>query len=228
MTISPVSVSTASAQFPCGTREEFLAAVRDAVRRFPDNRLCRKVDHGQLSVDDYRRLLRMLFFQAFEGPATFALAASHADPMHYEARDYLIQHAEEERQHWQWIVNDLAAIGDSDDPRCSFPPVACQAYVAFITYIALRAPLARLAVATTLESIGAAHGKRYAMAICSNLKLDPRQVTFFFGHGDTDVGHSAELVRLIDRCTLSPRDWAWMAHAANTAGALYSRMYDEA
>lgn len=75
---------------------------------------------------------------------------------------------------------------------------------------------------------GASHGKNYATRICKRLDLKPNQVSFFFGHGDTDVGHTADILKVIDACHLTKRDWDWMCHAARTAGVLYINMYNEA
>jgi hypothetical protein len=42
------------------------------------------------------------------------------------------------------------------------------------------------------------------------------------------VGHTADILKVIDGCELSAQDWAWMVHAADTSGKLYKAMYDEA
>ncbi len=210
-------------------RDQFLTLVDEAVERFPQNRMCRLLDGGGIQMADYHAILLMLFHQTFEGPSTFALAGAHCPPSMHEARDYLLQHADEEKSHWQWVISDLRTTGwAGPDPRELFPRPACQAYVAFNVYVAVRAPLARLGIAMVLESIGARHGKAYATRLCKALQLAPDQARFFYGHGDTDVGHSRDLLEVIDRCGLGEREWAWMHHAARTAGALYQAMYDEA
>jgi len=210
-------------------KQEFLKIVDEAVSAFPDNNICRVADSGDLKMEQYHAILLMIFHQTFHGPSTFALAGANCDPRWHHARDYLLHHAAEERSHWQWVINDLQNTGyTGPSPLELFPKPACQAYVAFNTYTAMRAPIARLAIATVLESIGATHGKNYATKLCQILKLKPNQAVFFFGHGDTDVGHTADLLKIIDACDLSERDWDWMNHAARTAGRLYREMYDEA
>lgn len=211
------------------TREQFLETVQQAVERFPRNRMCRRLDEGQLAMADYHAVLLMIFHQTVEGQSTFALAGAHCPPRLHEVRDYLLQHADEEKSHWEWVINDLHNTGYSGpDPRGLFPQPACQAYIAFNVYTAIRMPLARLAIAATLESIGAGHGKDYATRLCQRLALMPPQASFFYGHGDTDVGHTAEILALLDKQSLSASDWDWMCHAAHTAGRLYTVMYDEA
>lgn len=211
------------------TQRDFEAAVAAAVEVFPSNGMCRKVDEGSMQMSDYHDILLMIFHQTFEGPSTFALAGAHCSPQRHAVRDYLLHHADEEKSHWQWVISDLRSTGyEGADPRELFPRPACQAYVAFNVYTAIRMPLARLSIAAVLESIGANYGKRYATELCRGLSLSPGQARFFFGHGDTDVGHTQEIFDVIGEESLTPREWDWMCHAARTAGQLYTAMYDEA
>lgn len=210
-------------------KETFLQTVERSVELFPQNGMCRLLDAGKFSMGNYHSILLMIFHQTYEGPSTFSLAAAHCPLNQSQAREYLQAHADEEKLHWQWVINDLKNTGYAGpDPRQNFPQTACQAYVAFNVYTAMRAPLARLAIAVVLESIGAKYGKIYATKICETLELKPNQAVFFFGHGDTDVGHAEDLLNVIEGCRLSDADWDWMIHAAATAGKLYKAMYDEA
>lgn len=211
------------------SRETFLQVADAAVAAFPDNRLCRKLDAGELVLADYQSLLRMLFHQTFEGPTTFALAAAHSAPRHQRARDYLLSHAEEEKGHWQWLLNDLRATGDTGpDPRTQFPAPACAAYVAFNVYTAMRQPLARLGIAAVLEGIGAKHGTDYGQRLVTSLRLGREHASFFLSHGALDVGHVADVVAIIEASEPTPAEWDWLSHAARMGGLLYRRMYDEA
>lgn len=211
---------------PVGTRAEFETIVRDEISKFTSNALCARLEAGAFTVSDYHSLLITLFHQVFNGPATFSMAAAYCDRA--PVRDYLMHHADEEKTHWQWILNDLRATGYTGPPIDRiFPSPATAAYVSFNFYIAQRSPIARLAIAVILESLGATFGKKYATGICKALGLRPDQATFFFGHGDTDIGHTAEIISVIDQCDLTPSEWGWMCFAAKTAGGIYYRMYDD-
>lgn len=210
-------------------RADFEAAVAAAVAAFPNNRLCRRLDAGALRLADYHALLRVLFHQTFEGPATFALAGAHCGPRHAGARAYLLAHADEEKDHWQWLLEDLRSSGDAGpDPRQSFPHPACSAYIAFNFYAAVRQPLGRLGIAAVLEGIGAEHGTRYGRALLQALGLEKRQAKFFLSHGALDVGHVADVLRCIEQSEPTPEEWGFLAHAATVGGALYCAMYDAA
>ena len=144
------------------------------------------------------------------------------------ARDYLLHHADEEKSHWQWVINDLKRIGyKGGDPRNNLPNPACQTYIAYNVFTAVKDPLSRLAIAFVLETIGATFSKKYAQKVCQLLKLTPNQTSFFFGHGDTDVGHSQEILEIINQCELTEDQWKRMVQAVKVAGNLYKQMYNE-
>jgi hypothetical protein len=200
-----------------------------AVERFKDNLVCRRCDDGSLEMKNYHAILRMLFHQTYEVPSTFALAGANCPGHLQSAKYYLLSHADEEKAHWEWMLHDLKTTDyKGPDLRSLLPQPACQAYIAFNYYTAMRTPVARLAIATVLEGIGAAHGKTYGKRLCELLKLSSDQVTFFLRHGETDRSHIVDLWKTIDSCELSHEDWKWMCHAASMASIYYRAMYDEA
>ena len=88
-----------------------------AIGQFPQNIVCRKVDTGDFELTDYQKLLRMIFHQVREGPFTFALAGVNCGPHLRSAKEYLLHHAEEEKLHWRWVVNDLKETGYASNPE---------------------------------------------------------------------------------------------------------------
>ena len=210
-----------------GDFAHYLEAKLNAIGAFPNARvICHMLD-GTVTLDHYKTLLLTIFHQTRSGPYTFATAASNCSWKHKTAKEYLLRHALEESNHWEWILDDLKSIGyRATDPREHFPHATCEGYVGFNERVALRFPLARLAIAAVLEGIGAQHGGTYGRKLVEALKLSPKSCTFFLSHGETDKEHSAEIDRLLESCDLSNQEWAWMAHAAKTAGHLYRAMYD--
>lgn len=208
---------------------KFLQVVKTQVDLFPTNTLCQRLEKNTFTLTDYQNLLLMIFHQTFQGPSTFALAGAQCPSCLHQVRDYLLHHADEEKSHWEWVINDLKNVGYAGpDPRELQPQLACQSYVAFNVYAAMKFPVGRLAIATVLESIGANYGKKYATLIHNNLQLNPNQITFFFGHGDTDVGHTQDILDILKGCHLTANEWGLMSHYAFVAGSLYRAMYDEA
>ncbi|MCC6915420.1 MAG: iron-containing redox enzyme family protein [Rhodospirillaceae bacterium] len=178
-------------------------------------------------MSDYHTLLSTLFHQTYSGPYTFALAAAHCSWRHERIKEYLLQHAEEERTHWRWVLDDLTSTGYAGpNLRASLPHPTTQAYISFNESTAQRHPFARLAIACVLEGIGAHYGQSEVRQLLGKLGLSPKQATFFVSHGETDKVHAEELFEVISSSDLTDDDWTIMAHTARVAGTLYRSMYD--
>lgn len=220
------ALRSASDQADPATPAAFTRAVKEQIVAFESASLVQRVVRREVALPHYHAILTTLFHQTRSSPYTFAEAAIHCSWAHAPAKEYLLQHAEEERIHWRWILDDLSATGYAGpDPRMAFPHPTCEAYIAFNERVARHAPVARLAIASVLEGIGAAFGERYGRQLLHCLGLEGRQASFFLSHGETDRHHSEELRQVIRHCDLQPAEWAWMAHAATVAGQLYRAMY---
>jgi len=205
----------------------FSAAVATQIAAFPTARLVQRVVDGNVTIAHFHGILTTLFHQTYSGPYTFAKAAVNCSWQHEVAKEYLLSHAEEERTHWRWVLDDLAATGYvGPDPRGQFPHPTCEAYISFNEKVAERMPIARLAIASVLEGIGSAFGGSYGRQLLQRLNLRPNQASFFLSHGETDKVHAQELTDVIAGCELTAEEWGWMVHAANVAGRFYRGMYD--
>jgi len=205
----------------------FEQAVAAAVASFPTARLLQRVEVGAVEMHHYHAILATLFHQTYVGPYTFARAAVNCNWRHEAAKEYLLRHAEEERTHWRWVLDDLKATGfEGPDLRNEPPHYTTQAFIGLHYYMAEQVPIARLAIAAVLEGIGATHGAAYGSQLISALKIGRKQASFFLSHAETDVVHTAELASVIKASPLTAEEWRWMSHAAETAGRLYRAMYD--
>jgi Iron-containing redox enzyme len=214
----PISISPAA---------DFERSVAAAIQIFPTGRLLRLAETGQVELRHYHAILCTLFHQTYSGPYTFARAAVNCDWRHAVAKEYLLRHAEEERTHWRWVLDDLRATGYvGPDLRREPPHWSTQAYLGLNYYIAQEVPIARLAIAAVLEGIGAAHGGTYGKKLLQALNLQKSQASFFLSHAETDVVHTAELSEIIAASDLTGDEWRWMNHAAEAAGRFYRGMYD--
>jgi hypothetical protein len=201
--------------------------VRSQIDGFCDARLLRRVEQGELALSHYHAILTTLFHQTYSSPYTFARAAVNCSWKYEVAKEYLLQHAEEERTHWRWVLDDLRATRFSGpDPRSQPPHLTTQAYIGLNYYVAETQPVARLAIAAVLEGIGATHGALYGRQMLGALKLRKEQASFFLSHAETDKVHTAEIRATIERCSLSSQEWQWMNYAARAAGTFYRAMYD--
>lgn len=204
----------------------FMHLVEREIARFPTTALARRVDAGTVEMRHYHAILCTLFHQTYAGPYSFARAAVRCDWRHEAAKEYLLQHAEEERSHWRWVLDDLAATGYTGaSPRELPPHPTCMAFIGLQGHLAEHHPVARLASAAVLEGIGARHGGSYGARMLAALGLQPRQATFFLSHGETDKVHSVELADVLARCSLGAEEWVWMNYAATVTAQFYCAMY---
>lgn len=211
---------------PKSNMEEFRLAVAGQLDDFETAPLVRRVASGNVTMEHYHAILTTLFHQTMSSPYTFAKAAACC-PWRFEtAKEYLLRHAEEERTHWRWVLDDLANTGyGGENPRELLPHPTCEAYVSFNERVAEQMPVARLAIARVLEGIGARFGGDYGGKLLQLLGLKPGQASFFISHGETDKRHVQELDDVIDACRLTEVEWGWMTHAASVGGQLYRAMY---
>ena len=206
---------------------DFQQTVTTAIDDFPSARLLQRADTGQVEMRHYHAILSTLFHQTYSSPYTFARAAVNCSWQHEVAKEYLLRHAEEERTHWRWVLDDLKATGyTGPDLRNEPPHYSAQAYIGLNYYIAEQVPIARLAIAAVLEGIGAALGGKYGRLLLQTLRLQKAQASFFLSHAETDVVHTAELSEIIAASSLTSEEWRWMNHAAEMAGRFYRGMYD--
>ena len=208
-------------------RDDFHAEARRQIDLFTQTALVRKAASGLVTIGDYHAILITLFHQTRSSPYTFAKAGAHCPWLFPEAKEYLVVHANEELIHWQWVLDDLNNTDyQGPDPRTLFPHPTCAAYASYNETIAVTQPVARLAIATVLEGIGATHGSTYGKQLLGTLGIGVSQASFFMSHGETDKTHIEDLHNIIDKCDFGPEEWGWMTHAAQVGGTLYRAMYD--
>lgn len=225
MNSSLLGSSPQAATEECVSR--FLTAVDDQVAKFTEARLLQRLERSDVQMRHYHLLLTTLFHQTRSSPYTFARAAVNCSWHHAAAKEYLLKHAEEERTHWQWILDDLKATGYlGPDPRNTMPHPTCQAYVGLNYFVSEEFPVARLAIAAVLEGIGSQHGGNYGRKLLQVLGLKASQASFFLNHGETDKTHALELRNMITLCDLTTGEWFSMDNTARTAGLFYRQMYD--
>lgn len=204
------------------TQTDFQNAIDQFVKQFADSPFIAKVRTGKITREAYQQTLCSVFQQVYSSASTFSLAAAYCPAAHFSAKSYLMQHAEEEKEHWRWVLSDLKNTGyTGPSPQTSLPSANTAAYIAYNFWIASTKPIARLAIAATLESLGANYGARCAKRLQEVLGVAPEAVVFVHGHGDTDVGHTADIVRVLAEQNLSAEEWTEMTHVAGTAFTLW-------
>ncbi|WP_293368839.1 iron-containing redox enzyme family protein [Nevskia sp.] len=203
--------------------------VDDCVSRMTTTLAWRLLDDEAFRAAHYQRLMRFIYHQTVSAPLTFALAGANCGPRHAVIRDYLLDHAVEEKDHWKWARDDLAALGDDISGIADeAAPTSVAAFVAFNFHLAHKAPFARIGTAYFLETMSARLGPDTARRMARQAALTADQMVFFVGHAESDQGHSADLRRIITAAAPSETEYGMLGWAAQTSADLYRMMYEEA
>lgn len=213
---------------PKSSFRSFQQTQEESVQSFLKNNLVTDLlEDGKFTIPHYHSLLNAVFHQVYLSSSSFAISGGMLANTSVPARSYLLHHAEEEMDHWQWILEDLQATGyKGPDPREGFPNWAAQGYLSFGIYISMFKPIGRLAMAQVLEGISGAFGLKYGARAIEQLKIPKEHAKFFLIHGELDQGHTADIGSILEKEELSPQDWAELEHIARTTAQLYKNIYN--
>jgi pyrroloquinoline quinone (PQQ) biosynthesis protein C len=153
-----------------------------------------------MTVERYRALLLELYHVVWHFNPVCAAAASRmgtpADEALQPIRHFLYEHMFEETGHEQWVLNDLDAVGVSNEAaRAHGPAIHTLALNGYNHWAAdRRHPCSVLGMLYALEVIASVYGGPFASAIRESLLLDgERGVSFIDSHATMDAQHMAEL-----------------------------------
>lgn len=222
-------VENVTIKSPESNFEEFKVKSAEFIEYFiKNNKILNLIDNGGLTIEHFHKLLLGLFHQVYLGSSSFALAGAMEESRRFKIREYLLHHAEEEQNHWKWIIQNLRDSGYvGKDPRELFPLLSTQSYISFAMYLAKKHPTGRLAMGYILESISGKLGVEYGVKAANLLNLTKEQMSFFVLHGELDKGHSDDILDVLKESELSSYEWAWCVYAAECTAKLYCEIYNE-
>ena len=150
-----------------------------------------------LPLAEYQAFLHDLYYIVWHFCPTMAAAASRVDDRFRQVRYELYERIQEERGHYDWVLDDAAAVGaDVARIRAEPPSPPVQGMVAFNYYCAERAhPCAILGMLYGLEVIASAYAATLAQSIGRSIGKDFEGPGFRFllSHSAMDADHVAKL-----------------------------------
>ncbi|WP_259371130.1 iron-containing redox enzyme family protein [Streptomyces sp. SCUT-3] len=150
------------------------------------------------------------------------------DPVAAPLGAYLREHAEEERGHDRWLLEDAARAGaDPGEVARALPPPAVARLVGAQYYwVAHHHPVGLLGYIAVLE--GNAPAPWLADRLAGATGLPRAAFRTVREHAVLDTGHRAELDALLDRLDLTPAQESAVAvsalHTADALAALFARL----
>jgi hypothetical protein len=135
--------------------------------------------------------------------AARCLRLAPADPVAGPLREYLLRHIEEEREHDDWLLDDLAALGRPRSAAAELPPpVVARLVGAQYYWIEQHHPVALLGYIAVLE--GNAPDPGLTSRLVREAGLPEQAVRTVRAHAALDIGHTEEVYGLVDALALTP------------------------
>ncbi|MFD5820571.1 iron-containing redox enzyme family protein [Streptomyces sp. NPDC127038] len=182
-------------------------------------------------ADRYRRYLRAMHQVIRASVPLMERAAGRCeamprDPVAGPLARYLRAHAEEERGHDGWLLDDAAAAGTAPDELTEAVPAPHVAALVGAQYywVEHSHPVALLGYIAVLEGNAPAPGLAGRLARESG--LPPAAFETVRLHADLDDGHTADLDLLIDRLPLDAAQRSLVAVSALHTVARLAELFD--
>ncbi|WP_420111683.1 iron-containing redox enzyme family protein [Pseudactinotalea sp.] len=150
---------------------------------------------GDVTLEDYHRLLHNLRQQVVDGSLWIARAASNFDMDHFDLRSAAISHALEEHRDHLLLQRDYLAIGGSlETLQAGRKNIGSQALSGYMFSVASRPnPVACLGAMFIIEGLGAQKAGEWGRRFADVLGLADNQVHFMIYHAEADVEHTGTM-----------------------------------
>ena len=191
--------------------------------------IVKRLEGGDATVEDYKRLLVNLRQQVMEGARWIARAASNISIELFQFRSLFLTHAGEEHRDYQMLERDYVAVGGTLEEIQSQPKnVGSEALSAFMFHQASQPdPIDLLGAMFVIEGLGTKRAARWAETLREKLKLTPQQTSFLTYHGKNDDNHFDKLRTTIQSGILDERAVARIVKTAKTVARLYALQLEE-
>ncbi len=148
------------------------------------------------------------------------------DPLRGWLRDYLLEHAEEEQGHEQWILNDLESLGIARERVLArLPYTSAAALVGLQYYWMLHVhPIAYLGYIAVLEQPSSLD---FLEEVAERTGIPLSSMTAHVHHATLDPGHVAEFDRTLDELEMSEREREIIAISAVATVAHLQDVFSE-
>ncbi len=191
--------------------------------------IIRRLEAGQVTVKDYKMLLRNLRQQVVEGARWIARAASNVSVELFPVRSMFISHAADEHRDFQMLERDYCAVGGSLDEIVNTPKnIGSEALSAFMFHRASQPdPLDLLGAMFVIEGLGRHKAGQWAEEIKKQLHLTSQEVSFLVYHGQNDDNHFDRLRAVLTSGILNEEVASRIVKTARVVARLYALQLEE-
>jgi 3-oxoacyl-[acyl-carrier-protein] synthase-3 len=189
----------------------------------------RRIEDGEATIDDYRRLLINLRQQVIDGGRWISLAASNFSAELFWLRSAAMQHAADEHRDFQLLERDYAAVGG--DPRLMAGAPANIGTAALSSFVFYRAglpdPVDLLGAMFVIEGLGVRKAGGWADRLRESLGLADEQVSFLRYHSEGDDEHFGILRAALSSGVFDDSAVTRIVKTARVVARLYALQLEE-
>src|SRR5437773_1471686 len=191
--------------------------------------IIRRIEAGQVTVKDYKMLLRNLRQQVMEGARWIARAASNISIELFPLRSMFISHAGDEHRDFQMLERDYCAVGGSLEEIVNTPKnIGSEALSAFMFHRASQPdPLDLLGAMFVIEALGKHKPGQWAEGLKRQLNLTNKEVSFLSYHGQNDDTHFDRLRDVLTSGVVDQDVATRIVKTAKVVARLYALQLEE-
>lgn len=180
---------------------------------------------GELTLAQYKSVLREIYHYTKENPQLQALAAVHFRGRDRQLVKPFLRHAISEVGHDLAALEDLRALGEIPQEVLSENPLpATLALTSFAFFqIDYRNPVGYLGYLYFLEHMPTQHGATYADALMK-AQVPESAMGFLREHMTVDVGHNKLMEQYLEQLLHGPADADAVIYAMQVTAELYAQM----
>lgn len=184
-----------------------------------------KIAQGDITVAQYRSILRQVFHHTRENPQLQALATVYFRGRQRDMVRSFFAHAASEIGHDQLALNDFIALGgNATNVEYENPHPATSALLAYGFYqIYNLNPLGYLGYLFFLEFNGTSNGNEF-MSVLRAIGVHENAMTFYRDHVEIDVNHNKLMEKYVSHMVKTDEDVATIAYSMKTTAYLYGQM----
>ena len=198
-------------------------------RRLSKIPVIQRMERDQLTLEDYRNLLKNLRQQVIEGSRWISRCASSFDRGYADVRSMVIGHANEEHRDYEMLEQDyVAAGGKLEDIQNADRNPGSEALHGFLMYRASQPnPIDLIGAMWVIEGLGQKMVSDWANRVDDIIGGDGRYTRFMRYHGANDDAHLEKLYQLIDRVCQNEVQQKAIIRTAKVVGRLYAMQLEE-
>ena len=181
---------------------------------------------GELSEELYLSFLKQAYHHVKHTTPLLMACGSQLPERLEWLREAVGEYIEEEMGHQEWILNDIAALGeDKEAVRYGTPNIETELMVSYAwDTIQRRNPVGFFGMVLVLEGTSVELAVRAADAIETTLELPKEAFSYLRSHGSLDIEHVDFYERLMNRLELV-EDQNAIIHCAKVMSRLYGGIF---